>query len=164
MQFKYSLLVALVAVSTSTRTAAQKFSNLRGGDSAGGHLLPADSVLVDPSPEGVFALLEVQDPERSLVGDDRGVVFNDDIYSDCDIIWSDETACKEMKGCYFYPHWDDSRCSSYAGVDCGLGHRAISCDQCLNYDGDNKGKNYCNGECKWHSTTFFWQEEYCENK
>ena len=70
MQFTSTIIVALLAVSTSTLTTAQKFSNLRGGDN-GGHQLSAETVRSDASPAGVSALLEVQDPERSLVGDDE---------------------------------------------------------------------------------------------
>ena len=65
-----------------------------------------------------------------------------------------ESAClsgTHTKGCNWYPHWRDGRCSSCSGVDCG-GHRAVECHQCNYYGGTfpaNKGKDYCNGECWW---------------
>ena len=72
MQFTSTIIVALLAVSPATTfTAAQKFSNLRGGD---GHKLHhAETVLADPSADEatpatsdhVPALHD--DPERSLV-------------------------------------------------------------------------------------------------
>ena len=67
-------------------------------------------------------------------------------------------------GCYWYPHVDDDgdigvgRCSISAGVSCG-NHRAPDCDQCPYYDNKFKGKKYCNGDCKWYSSSF---ESYCE--
>ena len=50
MQFTSTIIVALLAVSTSPVTTAQKFSNLRGGDDSGGggHKLQAERVLSDP--------------------------------------------------------------------------------------------------------------------
>ena len=59
------------------------------------------------------------------------------------------------KGCKWYPHlrndvWDTiGFCSSCAGVNCG-NHRTFACYGCEYYKGSwEKGKNYCNGECKW---------------
>ena len=77
MQFTSTIIVALLAVSTCTVSAAPKFSNLRGGggDDDGSHKLQEERVLSDPSaPSRVSAILEdtgtpspFRDSERSLV-------------------------------------------------------------------------------------------------
>ena len=54
MQFTLNIIAALLAVSTSTVTAAQKSSNLRGG----GHKLHEETVLSDPSPAGLSTIVE----------------------------------------------------------------------------------------------------------
>ena len=69
-----------------------------------------------------------------------------------------EKACLSgtfTKGCNWYPQWGAGGCSSCSGVGCGS-HRAVSCRACSYYDGINKGKNYCNGECIWDSR-FNWR-------
>ena len=83
-----------------------------------------------------------------------------------------EKACKTylrgLPGCYWYPHGNEDQngvgtCSISAGVSCGK-HRASYCDQCPVYDYKDYGERYCNGDCKWHSTFWFFQPEYCEPK
>ena len=74
----------------------------------------------------------------------------------------DEKACTTYPYCHWYPHWGDGWCSGSAGVHCGSGHRATSCDRCPYYDNTYKsGVSYCNGECHWSSTFFSW-DSICE--
>ena len=61
-------------------------------------------------------------------------------------------------GCNWYPQWG---CSSCSGVSCG-NHRAVECGYCNLYGPDprkpfktnDKGKNYCNGDCWWGRQKF----------
>ena len=71
-------------------------------------------------------------------------------------------------GCNWYPQWG---CSSCSGVSCG-NHRAVECGWCTMFGGSfpaNKGKNYCNGECKWHNVNWYvtavtGKTSFCEPK
>ena len=64
-------------------------------------------------------------------------------------------------GCNWYPHWGAGGCSSCSGVSCG-NHRAVECGYCNLYGPDprkpfktnDKGKNYCNGDCWWGRQKF----------
>ena len=78
---------------------------------------------------------------------------------------SDAKACNGHGGCYWFPHVGFysrvGKCSSCAGVDCGahfnprceswVTHRAPRCVDCRYYDLVDKGKGYCNGDCKWYA-------------
>ena len=77
MQFTSTIIVALLAVSTSPVTTAQKFSNLRGG---GGHKLHhAETVLADPS------LTEVEKTYNPPVdAQNDGCLRSDSHYKDSD--------------------------------------------------------------------------------
>merc|ERR1712238_99640 len=76
-----------------------------------------------------------------------------------------EKACKGQGGCYWYSHLGQhighkhigtkgGLCSTCAGVNCGT-HRAPACNSCPSYDGEDKGKVYCSGDCKWNDSTGF---------
>ena len=75
-----------------------------------------------------------------------------------------ENACLSgtfAAGCNWYPHWGAGGCSSCSGVSCG-NHRAVECGYCNLYGPDprkpfktnDKGKNYCNGDCWWGRQKF----------
>jgi len=85
-----------------------------------------------------------------------------------------EKACNEQAGCYWYPHLvnfcdqhtkdyipNQHYCTDSSGVSCG-GHRAPSCGSCDDYDGKERGKSYCNGDCKWE--TKWIHESKCVSK
>ena len=84
-----------------------------------------------------------------------------------------EKACRiwDKKGCKWYPHHGSGMCSSCSGVSCGQ-HRAVECFDCNYYGGTfpaNKGKTYCNGDCKWHNVNWYvtavtGKTSFCEPK
>mmetsp|Transcript_16788 Transcript_16788/g.19357 ORF Transcript_16788/g.19357 Transcript_16788/m.19357 type:complete len:205 (-) Transcript_16788:181-795(-) len=77
-----------------------------------------------------------------------------------------EKACTGQGGCIWYPHCGlEGYCAGCSGVSCGA-HRALHCGVCKFFDGDFKGKNYCNGDCEWFSGDWWkgWINAVCQDK
>mmetsp|Transcript_2060 Transcript_2060/g.2359 ORF Transcript_2060/g.2359 Transcript_2060/m.2359 type:complete len:199 (-) Transcript_2060:17-613(-) len=139
-----------VIITAPSVVAATTTSLVRGGDGVGVGV--GDGGQEDLSSTSVGDNF-IKSNTNSFV-EKEGVLPRDcfDLYS-CTKHRNKEKACKGQGGCFYYPHLFISKetqgyCANCSGVSCGA-HRAPECRYCLSYKGADKGKNYCNGDCKW---------------
>jgi len=140
---------------TTTTTTMMKANLVRGGVSngdAGQEELSSTSVgdnyIKSVTNSFVNEEEEVEEGGGPLEG--CSGFITDDLYGNhCWDHNGNEKSCKGTRGCHWYPHIQKGKCSSCAGVSCGL-YRAPQCRGCSHYDGIDTGKTYCNGDCKWY--------------